>query len=127
MGNILFVFVGGGLGAVARWQTGVWGARLWGMAWPWGTLTVNVVGGLLMGLLASWLAHRGGANQNFWRVLLGVGFLGGFTTFSAFSLETALMIERREYSGAGAYALASVLCSVGALFIGLILARKVFA
>jgi CrcB protein len=127
MGNILFVFLGGGLGAVARWQVGVWSTRAWGLAWPWGTLTVNVVGGFLMGFLASWLAHRGGADQERWRILLGVGVLGGFTTFSAFSLETALMIERREYSGAGAYALASVLLSVAALFAGLILARRVFA
>jgi len=127
MGNLMFVFLGGGLGAVARWQTGHWAMRAFGTAWPWGTFIVNVLGGLLMGVLASWLAHRGGVGQDRWRVLLGVGVLGGFTTFSAFSLETALMIERREYSGAAAYALASVLLSVGALFVGLLLARKVFA
>jgi CrcB protein len=127
MGNILLVFLGGGMGAVARYQTGVFATRAWGLNWPWGTLTVNIVGGFLMGALASWLAHRGGGGQSTWRVLLGVGVLGGFTTFSAFSLETALMIERREYAGAVAYVLASVLLSVGALFIGLLFARRVFA
>jgi CrcB protein len=80
-----------------------------------------------MGLLAGVLAYRGGADQERWRVLLGVGVLGGFTTFSAFSLETALMIERRAYGAALVYLLASVLLSIGAIFIGLILARKLFA
>lgn len=127
MGNIILVFLGGGLGAVARYQTGVMATRIWGLAWPWGTFTVNVLGGFLMGFLASWLAHSGVSDQQRWRLFLGVGALGGFTTFSAFSLETALMIERREYSGAGAYALASVLLSVGALFLGLLAARRVFA
>jgi CrcB protein len=127
MGNLLLVFLGGGLGSVARWQTGVLATRSLGLGWPWGTLTVNVVGGFLMGVLAGWLAHRGGADQERWRVMIGVGILGGFTTFSSFSLETALMIERRQYLQAGSYALASVVLAVTALFVGLLLARRIFA
>jgi CrcB protein len=109
---------------VTRWQTGVWLSRMWGTAWPWGTLSVNVVGGLLMGFLASWLAHRGGANQNMWRILLGVGVLGGFTTFSAFSLDAALLIERHSYGAAAGYMAGSVAASVAALFLGLAMVRS---
>jgi CrcB protein len=98
-----------------------------GGAFPFGTLSANVVGGCLMGVLVGWLAHRGGADQERWRLLLGVGVLGGFTTFSAFSLETALMIERRQWETAFVYVLVSVVVSIAALFGGLMLARRVFA
>lgn len=101
--------------------------RLWGSGWPLGTFVANVVGGFLMGTLAGFLAHRGGADQERLRLLLGVGVLGGFTTFSAFSLEAALMIERRAYGQAFAYATASVLLSISALFVGLAVARRAFA
>jgi CrcB protein len=90
-------------------------------------LSANVLGGLLIGALAGFLAFRGSAGQDKIRLLLQVGFLGGFTTFSAYSLEVALMIERRDFGQAAAYALTSVVLSVGALFLGLALARKVFA
>ena len=112
---------------MARYALGVHALRLWGSSWPFGTLIANVSGGLLMGALVGFLAHRGGADQERLRLLLGVGVLGGFTTFSAFSLETALMIERRSYGQALGYTLASVVLSVTALFFGLILARKAFA
>ena len=127
MERLLLVFLGGGAGALARHWVGGQTLRVFGSAWPYGTFTVNVVGGFLMGVLAGWLAHRGGSSQDHYRLLFGVGVLGGFTTFSAFSLETALMIERRAYGLAFSYAAASVLLSVGALFIGLILARRLFA
>ena len=121
------VAIGGAAGAVARYGLGVQALRLWGPGWPAGTFVANVFGGFLMGMLASFLAHRGGPDQEKLRLLLGVGVLGGFTTFSAFSLETALMIERRAYGQAFAYAAASVLLSISALFVGLLVARTVFA
>ena len=127
MEKFFLVFAGGGLGAVARYGVGLGIGRAGLTAWPYGTFAVNVVGGLLMGVLAGVLALRGGEGAEHWRVALGVGVLGGFTTFSAFSLETALMIERREVLDAGAYALLSVVLCVAAVFAGLILTRKILA
>lgn len=124
MDKLFLVAAGGAAGAVMRYLTGMGALRLFGPGWPWGTLTVNVVGGLAMGLLAATLALRGGADQERWRVLLGVGVLGGFTTFSAFSLEVANMIERREWPQAFGYSTLSVVLSVCALFAGLLLARR---
>lgn len=127
MTRLLIVAAGGALGAVARYGVGAWAVRLFPAAvWPWGTLAVNVVGGLLMGLLAGWLAFRGGIHGESIRLFAAVGVLGGFTTFSAFSLETALMIERRQLAMAGGYVAASVALSVLALFIGLMVARRAF-
>ncbi len=112
---------------MARYGVGLGAARLFpASSWPWGTLTVNVVGGLAMGLLVGWMGLRAGAGQEAARVFAAVGVLGGFTTFSAFSLETALMIERREYGLAGAYVLLSVVLAVAALMAGLMLARREF-
>jgi CrcB protein len=125
MDKLLLVAAGGAAGAMARYAVGAQALRLLGPGWPWGTLAVNVLGGRLMGLLAGWLALRGEGDQDRWRLLLGVGALGGFTTFSAFSLETALMIERRDWTGALSYSLMSVVLSVAALFAGLLLARRI--
>lgn len=123
MTRLLLVAAGGALGAVARYGAG----RILPMGgWPYATLTVNVVGGLLMGLLAGWLAFRGGAHSESLRLFAAVGVLGGFTTFSAFSLEAALMIERRQLAMAGGYVAASVVLSIAALFIGLMVARRAF-
>lgn len=127
MDKLFLVALGGAAGAMARYALGVQALRVWGSAWPYGTFLANILGGLLMGVLVGYLAHRGGADQERLRVLLGVGVLGGFTTFSAFSLETALMIERRTYGQAFGYTLASVVLSVTALFFGLLLARKAFS
>lgn len=127
MTRLLIVAAGGTLGAVARYGVGVWATRQFPTAqWPWATLTVNVVGGLLMGLLAGWLAFRGGAHSESLRLFAAVGVLGGFTTFSAFSLEAALMIERRQLAMAGGYVAVSVVLSIAALFIGLMVARRAF-
>ncbi|ADG10021.1 fluoride efflux transporter CrcB [Caulobacter segnis] len=127
MNKLLLVAAGGAVGSVARYLVGVGALRAFGSGWPYGTFTVNVVGGFLMGCLASWLAHRGAASSEPWRVLLGVGVMGGFTTFSSFSLETALMIQKRAYLQAFSYSAASVLLSVAALFAGLLIARRIFA
>lgn len=127
MTNWLWVALGGAAGSVARYGLGVQAGRWLGHGWPYGTFIANVFGGLMMGVLAGWLAHRGGADQERWRLLLGVGVLGGFTTFSAFSLETALMIERREWAPAAAYAGLSAVLAVAAVFAGLWLSRRAFA
>ena len=127
MSKLLLVVLGGGAGAAARYAVGSHAWRLFGTAWPFGTFICNVLGGLAMGLLVGFLAHRGGADQERLRLLFGVGVLGGFTTFSAFSLETALMIEKSRYAQAFTYVSASVLLSVAALFVGLIVARRLFA
>lgn len=127
MTRLLLVALGGALGSMARYGVGLGAARLFpASTWPWGTLTVNVVGGLAMGLLVGWMGLRAGAGQETVRVFAAVGLLGGFTTFSAFSLETVLMIERREYGLAGAYVLLSVVLAVAALMAGLMLARRAF-
>ncbi len=121
--NSLLVMIGGALGALARYQFGRMAGRLLSNSWPWGTLGVNIIGGLAMGLLAGWLARHGSGVGEQARLLIGVGVLGGFTTFSAFSLETALMIERGQLGGAAVYAVLSVALSVAALFGGLFTMR----
>lgn len=127
MNKLLLVAAGGAVGSVARYLVGVGALRVMGSGWPYGTFTVNIAGGFLMGCLASWLAHRGATSSEPWRILLGVGVMGGFTTFSSFSLETALMIQKRAYLQAFSYSAASVLLSVAALFAGLLVARRIFA
>ena len=132
MMRFLLVGFGGALGSMARYGVGLAVARVvpgaaWPQPnWPWATMTVNVVGGLLMGLLVGWLSARAGAEGETLRVFAAVGVLGGFTTFSAFSLEVVLMIERRQYAAAVAYVVASVVVSAVALMIGLMIARRGF-
>jgi CrcB protein len=125
MHPLVLVGAGGALGAMARYLLGVEALKRFGPGFPYGTAAANLLGGFLMGVLAASLALRGGEGQERLRLLLGVGVLGGFTTFSAFSLETALMIERRAFGAAAAYSLGSVILSVAALFAGMLLTRKV--
>jgi CrcB protein len=127
MNTLVLVAAGGAAGAVARYLIGLQTLRMFGAAWPYGTLAVNVLGGFLMGALAGLLAIRGGPDQEKLRLLLGVGVLGGFTTFSAYSLEVVAMIERRAWLQAATYSLGSVVLSVAALFAGLWLIRRLFA
>lgn len=120
--NYLIVFIGGGVGSMIRHGVNVSAARLAGTAFPYGTLTVNITGSLIMGLFAGYFAFKGDAPQS-WRLFLMTGVLGGYTTFSAFSLDTALLYERGEIALALAYVLASVGVSVLGLFFGLALMR----
>jgi CrcB protein len=130
MNGLLYVALGGAIGASARHLLSGVSMRVMGTDFPWGTFVANVLGGLLMGMLVGWLAHKGsqleGGAHNL-RLFFGVGILGGFTTFSAFSLDALLMIEKKSYGLAAGYISASVVLSILALFIGLIIARKVFA
>lgn len=123
MNGYVIVFLGAGLGGALRHGVNVGVARLLGMAFPFGTLTVNMVGSLLMGLIAGWFAFKGDASQS-WRLFLTTGILGGFTTFSAFSLDTALLWERGATTAALGYVTSSVLLSILALFLGLWLVRQ---
>jgi CrcB protein len=127
MEKFLFVALGGATGAVARHAVGMLTLRWFGPGWPWGTLTVNLLGGFLMGVLVSALAFRGGGDQERWRLLLGVGVLGGFTTFSSFSLDVANMIQRKAWLDALGYASVSAVGSILALFLGLMAARRLLA
>jgi fluoride exporter len=121
---ILLVASGGAIGSVARYLVGVLMTRIFGMGFPWGTLTVNVAGGLLMGLFIELLARRFNGSTEL-RLFVAVGIMGGFTTFSSFSLDVALLWNRGEALFTLIYVLASVILSIGALFFGLWLARAV--
>jgi len=119
----LIVFLGGGLGAAMRHGVNVAAARTLGSGFPYGTLTVNVAGSLAMGLLAAYFAFKGDAGQH-WRLFFTTGVLGGFTTFSAFSLDAVLLYERGQIGLAAFYVLVSVVVSVAGLFAGLALVRQ---
>ncbi|MGO4389510.1 fluoride efflux transporter CrcB [Microvirga sp. 2YAF29] len=121
----LLVFLGAGIGGALRHGVNIGCARLCGTALPWGTLTVNVVGSFVMGMLAGWLAFKAGEG---WsqplRLFLTTGVLGGFTTFSAFSLDAVLIWERGQLGLAGAYVAASVALSIAGLVAGLAAIRS---
>jgi CrcB protein len=118
----LIVFLGGGLGSAARHGANVLCAQVLGTRYPLGTFCINVLGSLLIGVLAESFALKAHLPLNM-RLFLITGILGGFTTFSAFSLEIGLLYERGEILAAIAYAAASVMCGVLALFAGMALVR----
>jgi CrcB protein len=120
--SYLVVFVGGGIGASLRHAVNMISARGLGTAFPWGTFIINISGSIVMGLIAGYLAFKGGASQP-WRLFLMTGILGGYTTFSAFSLDAALLYERGEIASALFYVLGSVALSIAGLFAGLALVR----
>ena len=118
----LIVFLGAGIGGALRHWVNVSAVRLFGYGFSFGTLIVNVAGSFLMGVLAGFFAFRPGIGQHI-RFFLTTGVLGGFTTFSAFSLDMAVLVERHSYELAAGYAVGSVAASVSALFFGLALFR----
>lgn len=125
MTKVFFVFLGSGIGGAARYGVNVWSLKALGAQFPAGTFIVNVAGGLAMGLIAGWLAFR---VQMPWsqelRLFLTTGLLGGFTTFSAFSLDAMTLIERGDYATAALYVVASVVLSIAAVAIGLAVIRS---
>ncbi|SCX28582.1 fluoride efflux transporter CrcB [Agrobacterium rosae] len=123
--NIALVAIGGALGSIARYLVGVWSVRLAGPNFPWGTLTVNVVGAFLIGLTVEVIARRFDASSEM-RVLLVTGVIGGFTTWSSFTLDAVVLFERGEIGLSALYLGASLLVSFAAIFAGLALGRALF-
>ena len=119
---VLWVALGGGIGAAARYGVNVWSGRVLGTEFPWHTLIVNVLGCFIMGLLTGLMAQKLNLSPEA-RAFLTTGILGGFTTFSAFSLDVVLLVERKAMLAAGAYVAASVMLSIAAVFAGLHLMR----
>jgi fluoride exporter len=120
--SYVLVFFGGGLGASLRHFINLACARYFGTAFPWGTFIINITGSTVMGLIAGYLAFKGEASQP-WRLFLMTGVLGGYTTFSAFSLDTVLLYERGQVGLALFYVVGSVVLSIAGLFAGLSLVR----
>jgi CrcB protein len=121
---IIAVAVGGAIGSVARYLAGIGSGKLLGLAFPWGTLMINITGSFLIGVFVESFALKWDVPQVA-RVFLTVGICGGFTTFSTFSLDAYLLMDRGEFWPAAAYMVGSVVMSVAALFAGLHLIRAV--
>ena len=120
---ILLVGIGGAIGSIARYLCGVLVGRVWPTTFPLATMLVNISGSLIMGLFIGWLARTTPAWQADARLLFAVGGLGGFTTLSSFSLDTVVLLERGEIGQAAFYVGASVIVSIAALFVGLLVMR----
>jgi len=120
---VLLVGIGGAIGSLARYGVSVAVGRLWGSPFPLGTLLINIAGSLAMGVLVGMLARLLPPNQNEIRLFAAVGVLGGFTTLSAFSLDAVTLVERGEWNQALLYAVLSVVVSIAALYVGLLITR----
>lgn len=120
----LIVFLGAGIGGALRHGVNLAVTRAFGTGFPMGIMMINVAGCLAMGLIAGWFALRGQASQE-WRLFLTTGILGGFTTFSAFSLDAAVLYQRGEMGHAAVYVVGSVALSLAAVFIGLWAVRQI--
>ncbi|MBB4120395.1 fluoride efflux transporter CrcB [Martelella radicis] len=125
LSHALIVAAGGALGSVGRYLVGVFAIRLWGPHFPWGTFVVNIVGSLMIGILVEAVARALNQSADM-RMFIVTGFLGGFTTFSSFSLDAMTMIERGDVLHAVAYITASVGLALIAVFAGLAIGRMVF-
>jgi CrcB protein len=121
--NYVLVFIGGGLGSVLRYIVNVICPRILGTNFPYHTFIINITGSTIMGLVAGYLAFKGDAVQS-WRLFLMTGILGGYTTFSAYSLDSAVLYERGEIGLAALYVVGSVVLSILGLFAGLALVRQ---
>jgi len=119
----LIVFIGAGIGGAFRHAVNVGATKLFGLDFPFATLIVNVAGSFVMGLFAGYFAYRSGIPQHV-RLFLTTGILGGFTTFSTFSLDAAVLVERHSYGAAAGYVLGSVVAGLAALFFGLAVFRS---
>ena len=126
MMSYLVVFVGAGIGGAARHGMNIWVARLMGTHFPWHTLTINILGSILMGVIIGWFAERLGAAGHL-RLFLATGVMGGFTTFSAFSLDAVLLWERHEYLMAALYVGGSVAGAIAGLVFGLWIVKTMMA
>lgn len=121
--HLLLVALGGAIGATLRHLVGTLTLRIFGSGFPWGTATVNILGSFVMGVIVELVARKFSASME-WRLFLMTGMLGGFTTFSSFSLDTAFLWERGETVVAFGYVVGSVVLSIAALFAGLALVRS---
>lgn len=124
-GYILYAALGGAIGASMRYMTTSYAATVWGNSFPYGTMAVNVIGSFIMGILFVIFAEKLNLSSDAWKVFLMTGILGGFTTFSAFSLDAWQMIERQAYIGALSYIALSFLLSIGALILAIYITRSV--
>lgn len=124
--TLVSVALGGAIGASLRYAVGGWTLRAFGPGFPVGTMTVNVVGSFVMGLAAVAMLHRFPESWGRWAPFVMTGLLGGFTTFSAFSLDALTLFERGRIPAAAIYVAGSVVLSIGALFAGLMLGRSIW-